>query len=180
MANGDGEERNDGLRMLADWITHHRMAVYRGAWRVLRSCRDLDNCLDDIADCVASATWLYVADNVNEFLNSSKPVSKKLSDKAENIARAWKSEKLRSDEGRPAVGYQIGLNGLEKITSDDEGDDQIEVDINDVIDGNANLNAIVILERPWTQADLEQELRRAGPFRVDFVYESDAQVIAVA
>jgi hypothetical protein len=158
------------LEELGEWINRNRNAVYSGARIVLRTCKGLDKNLDDVADCIASDVWKFVADNALDFANSSdSELRARLKGLAESRARTWKSNRLdeieAGDRVRESNTHSIGLHGLEATVRHPNGTSET-VDV-PCVSLNDLHNPIIIRDLPWTQADLERELRRAGPFRAD-------------
>lgn len=183
------KREQEGIEALASWITQHRRAVRGGIWNVLGECMDLDLGefiaeIDDtkhlVLDELESQVWREVVYSTDQILSSSEPISRQLWWKGYWAAMAWKKRRLDEKEKHAGEKYIIGLHGLERIIRSDDGDDEIGITGDDIIDPNGNLNPIVICECPWKQADLERELRRAGPFRADDVYETAGQTVAAA
>jgi hypothetical protein len=83
-----------GEAALTQWMNSHKSAVRAGVWSVLSSCRDLDNCLDDVADELCSETWMFIAANPVDFLDSEVSLHKRFWKKAWYLAHAWKKARL--------------------------------------------------------------------------------------
>jgi hypothetical protein len=84
-----------------EWYQLHRNAVYRGLWDVLEGCSDLglgmpdDNGINETVESLASDTWRWIADHVEEFLKPGVPLHFRLRALARKTARFWKVERLR-------------------------------------------------------------------------------------
>lgn len=195
----------DGANSLAAWMRECASAVRSGIRTVLSSCCDLEGCIRDVEDQLFSEVWLDVARHPAKFLEFEKAgtLSKKLHAKSKWRARAWKTARLRAlDKGanpKPVPG------GFEDVESElaylrEQGKcppRPIVLGPGDTSElghgheermrlwaGSIDLselhNPIVIPELPWTDADLGYELRRAGPFRADDVYEVDEGTLMAA
>lgn len=188
------KREQEGVEALVSWINTHRRAVRRGIWKALRGCLDLgipaeysDNEPDLIVNELETQVWRDVAYAVDKILSSNVAISLQLCLKGYWAAKAWKKQRLDEKKKHSDAKYIIGIDGLEKIVSDDNDEqDEVGVDVNDLIDPNANLNPIIIQRLPWTQADFDREVHRvlrvnrAGPFRADDVYEAAEQRLVAA
>ncbi|SFS10805.1 hypothetical protein SAMN05421771_1850 [Granulicella pectinivorans] len=191
----------EGIEALATWIKVHAAAVRSGIRRVLVDCRDLEGCIDDVEDQLFSEMWMYVADHAAKFADT-EGLRAELHWRAYWRARAWKTERIRllkkGDAPKPA-----STDGIEETESelaylreqgkcsprpivlgpgDEHANDAYKEGLGDegkvrmwsgAIDLEQYHNPIVIRDLPWTYADLERELRRAGPFRADEVYDAE-------
>jgi hypothetical protein len=83
------------------WYAAHRRAVYRGLWDVLEGCPDLglgqpgQDGVNEVVESLASDTWRWVSEHVDELLKPGAPLHFRLKARARCTARAWKTDRLR-------------------------------------------------------------------------------------
>ena len=186
------EREQEGIEALAHWIVAHKRAVRAGIWAVLSECTDLDlgefsNENDEtkfaVLDELEAKVWRKIAYSTDQILSSSEPIRRQFWWKGYWAATAWKSHRIDEKKKHAGEKYAIGLNGLEKIIADDNGDDEVEVSEDEVKNFNAELNPIIIGRLPWTKTDFDREVRRVlrmnhtGPFRPDEEYDQDGQIV---
>ncbi len=162
---------SEGIDRMYDWIIKYRNAVYSDIYKFLDRCSDLEKNLDDVADSIASEIWLHVADHAADYLQSATTLCRRLKKMGYWRARAWKTKRL-ADIAKGVVlqasdKFTIGLDGIERTVTGDEGEVELGAVVDEVISAAAIHNPLEIqdLMPKWTDADLERELRRAGPFR---------------
>lgn len=180
-----GERETLYLSKFADLVIEHRAAVRRGIRKVLATCDGLgldskvasdkgdapDFLVDDgpwslTVDELESDVWMEVASELDTVLNHPSPGAL-LHTKGEVFAQAWKTDRVREKE--QDTGYSVDFEGLKRITKKDKDNDNggaVSASFYD-LHNSFQLEHPRTDERPWTDADLERHLRRAGPFRAD-------------
>ena len=161
------QREQEGVDALVIWITEYRKTVRSGIWEVLRDCFDLgvepgfsSFEANPIIDELETQVWRQVAYSTDEILSSNEPTSRQLWWKGFWAAKAWKTKRLHEKQ----LADNKVVVGIDTII---RGEDKRGVAVEDIIDLDAVLNPIVIRDLPWTDADLERELRHAGPFRAN-------------
>lgn len=152
----------EGVAALAAWIEEHRKIVFDGIWSIFRDCLDL-GIHDGVIDELAADVWRWASHNTVSLLESNVPIHLRLRGKASSVARTWKTIYLRERENKG--GEFVKLEKLARF------ENRTGTVATEVIDLEAIHNPIIIRELPWTHADLDRELRRAGLFRVDDAIE---------
>lgn len=176
------------LYLLTEWVSAHRGDVRAGIRENLADCYGLglDTAVSPVAgetrsflkadgpwvltvDEIESDVWLEVArdiEKVSEEVSAEGSTARLFNRKGFWAARSWRTNRLR-ERTEMSNKFFIGINGLEKITTDKSG----KTERSDAAEGFSTLhshyNPVIIHDEPWTQYDLERELRRAGPFRAD-------------
>ena len=137
---------------------------------------------DPIAAELETEAWLKIAHDASKILSSQKPIGEQLYWFGYRSAWSWRQQRTREKDKLSSTKFSVGFHGLETIVRSDSGERVVQVSIDDARDPNADLNPIIIRDLPWTNQDLERELRRAGPFRADDPYEGEigAQLLAAA
>ena len=142
----------------AGWIKDHQKAVVSGIWEVLTTSLDLG--IEGVADELAAQVWRWVSLNAVDLMNSEVPIHIRLWRKAHWTARAWRTSRLNERE-------QMG--SLDTLVEHEAGTGKPTTEM---VDLGALQNPIIISEMKWTHTDLKRELRRAGPFRANDIYEA--------
>ena len=165
---------------LAGWIEKHRKAVLAGIWEVLAGCLDLGidggaHGRNFLADELAAQVWRWAAYHADDLLNSPVPVHLRLREKAHWTARAWKTARLAEREVHEPLDALV------------DREYRTAVPAAEAVDLAAIWNPVRIEsfipkapELHWTDADLDLELRRAGPFRADDVYGEPVELLPLA
>jgi len=172
------------LSSLADLVTKHRAAVRRGIRRALATCGGLgldsrigpvdgeitsylhdDGPWSMTVDEIESDVWIEVATDLEPVVMAERPGAL-LYEKAYWAGRTWKSNRLR-ERKELSDKFSIGTDGIEKVVTNGNGETERSDASQGFIDLYSFHNPIIIHELPWTEANLERELRRAGPFRAD-------------
>jgi hypothetical protein len=190
------QREQEGLEALSLWITDHRRAVHAGIRSVLRDCMDLG--VNDfnpdhegerplanlLVQELETQVWREVAYESDKILsNPNKSIRDQLEDRGRWAAWAWKKNQLRQRDKQSQELF-IGLDGLETTIEDELGfKENVGVDVQGFMDPRADHNRHIVPgerkrlwngeyedERIWTMADVERDLRRAGPFQPNDVY----------
>lgn len=105
----------EGLMSLATWIRVYAGAVRAGIWAILTDCRDLEGCIDDVADELFSKVWFWISEHALDFVDSQVPLHNRFFKLAKSYARSWKSNRLDeiADGVRPKPISTFGLEELE-------------------------------------------------------------------
>lgn len=188
-ASERGEREEFCLSKFADIVTEHRGAVRSGIRKVLATCiglgldsrtasneeREVSSYLHNdgpwsmAVDELESDVWMEVAGGeLDTVINHPLPGGL-LNLKAQYFARAWKTDRVREKE--QDTGYSVYFDGL-KHTVTEEGSertkDAVSASFYDLHNSPFQLeHPSEPKGTPWTNDYLEQELRKAGPFRAD-------------
>lgn len=189
-----------GRKELGHLLRVHGPAVRRGIQKVLSHCRDLDSCITDVEDELFSIVWMEVAHDISNFIDFSNKMSIRLYWKAYWKSHAWKAKRLNEIKKGifPKPVQPDDLGAVEEkmfyyatsgklppkpINLWRLGDEKEDGGVDQEPTAEPSLmglslhelwNPIVIRELRPIDADVERELRRAGPFRAnDWVPKED-------
>lgn len=161
-----------GVKALVDWIRGHRRVVRRGIRSVLRDCLDL-GIGEIVFDELETEVWRGIAYNTAELFASKEPIRRQLWWKGHWAAMAWKERRI-AEKQRLDAKLTVDIDTIVR------GEQHAGVAVEEVIDTDAIHNPIIIRELPWTDSDLERELRHAGPFRANDTELPDELTVAAA
>ena len=163
----------EGVVAFAGWIEDHQKAVLSGLWEVFTTSLDLG--IEGVADELAAQVWRWAAYHADDLLNSDVPVYIRLREKAHWTARAWKTARLDERE-------QHG--SLHALADREDGTGTPDPDLIDLgtLQNPIRIESLIpkTPELRWTDADVQNELRRAGVFRADDVYGEAVELLPLA